>query len=726
MPKIPTFQAKGRITAEAGAVRTNIQVSPFQTTAGELSKVAKVAEDYYIKQRDNNDKIAAKKKYYEMKSESDKIIESQKNNGDEFESVSIYRQQFGDYRKQQLSEIKNNRVKKRLETLLDIEQPENIYKIKKNSFEAMERNSNQLYIQEQNVFSVEYTLEKNLNKKKQIQDKQINSALEYKNIHGMGDAWFNKEKNIIISNNIILDVTQEISSNPRQAYLNLQDKNKYIGLDSFKRRKLINEAKSVLVPEIKENYKNFAAAASLGKKVPFDLKFAKEILRPKEYQKIIQEHGALVESVDNVNIINSVNAKDSSQVTDDFIKEAEQKYPVIKAEKIKKIYKDALKNRNEAMAKDPVLFLTQTDDNLKILVEELAAETNPDMIVKKKLALTDVIVQKQIDMGQPNYQVKVMSQSQADSFVEKYMNGDQNMRVVMLQNLNSEFGTYNSQAMLQLSAAGLPVTAELSSFFNNPNITEKFLTFDSKEEQDRLKQFAKDRNINFNTLRKDVRDNLQDFETVAMRGSSFNNSVALEKIDNIVETLTFYTLSNMSANPGKGENAARKDAVSLINNSFNIEETFFVPLIYDGKSIASSADFIAEKAGLIKDFYLQDFDAVAFQSMDEDVTEVELTEAMTDQMKNFGEWRNKSDGSGIIYGIVFNDGSFGPVVNKDGENLEFNFDDTTLSIPGTDKDIDVEIRIKSQKLDPRGAYPAIPESIKRQEENKQVKLTRTR
>ena len=724
MPKIPTFEAKGRITAEAAGVRTNIQVSPFQTPAGELSKVAKVAEDYYIKQRDNNDKIAAKKKYYEMKSESDKIIESQKNNGDEFESVSIYRQQFGDYRKQQLSEIKNNRVKKRLETLLDIEQPENVYKIKKNSFEAMERNSNQIYTQEQNVLSVEYTLEKNLNKKKQIQDKQINSALEYKDIHGMGDAWFNKEKNIIISNNIILDVTQEISSNPRQAYLNLQDKNKYIGLDSFKRRKLINEAKSVLVPEIKKNYKNFAAAAALGKEAPFDFNFAKEILRPKEYQKIIQEYDAIKDTVSNVSIINSIKSKDLSKVTDEFINDAEQTYPFIKSQKIKKIYIDAVKNRNEAMAKDPVLFLTQTDDNIKILVDELAAETNQDMIVKKKLALTDVIVQKQIDMGQPNYQIKVMSQSQADGFVEKYMNGDQNMRVAMLQNLNSEFGTYNSQAMLQLSGAGLPVTAELSSFFNNPKVTEKFLSFDEKDEQERLKQFAKDNNINFNTLRKDVRDNLKDFEGAAMRGSAFNNSVALEKIDNIVESLTFYTLSSMVS--GKSENAARKEAVNLINGSFNVQETFFIPLIYDGKSIASSADFIAEKANLIKDFYLQDFGAVAFQSMDEDVTEVELTEAMTDQMKNFGEWRNKSDGSGIIYGIVFNDGSFGPVVNKDGENLEFNFDDTTLSIPGTDKDIDVEIRIKSQKLDPRGAYPAIPESIKRQEENKQVKLTRTR
>ena len=95
-------------------------------------------------------------------------------------------------------------------------------------------------------------------------------------------------------------------------------------------------------------------------------------------------------------------------------------------------------------------------------------------------------------------------------------------------------------------------------------------------------------------------------------------------------------------------------------------------------------------------------------------------------MKNFGEWRNKADGTGIVYGIVFNDGSFGPVINANGDNLEFNFDDTSLSIPGTNKDIDLEIRIKSQKLEPRRAYPAIPESIKRQEENKQVKITRIR
>jgi len=722
MPKIPTFTTQARPTTETASITSNLQI-PLNTVAGALSPVTKAITKHAIAEKDLENKTEA------LKLENESLLELT----DIFEKASRL-----DNKDQalQLVQSESKIIQDKFSNLA--------------SNKAVQTSFNNNYLAEvqKGIFKVNTRVSTNViqsldNEVSKTKNRLLTEAFVSKNPLAIAelknDLGFLYEKtykgrvDVDAYDKLILNIpneisafeaSQEISNNPKQAYLNLMNKNKYPDLDINKRIRLTNEAKSVLVPEIRENYKNFAAAAALGKEVPFDFNFAKEILRPKEYQKIVQEYDAIKDTVSNVSIINSITSKDLSKATDEFINDAEQKYPFIKSQKIKKIYTDAVKNRNEAMAKDPVLFLTQTDDNLKILVEELAAETNSDMIVKKKLALTDVIVQKQIDMGQPNYQVKVMSQSQADSFVTQYMNGDQNMRVMMLQNLNSEFGTYNSQAMLQLSEAGLPVTAELSSFFNNPKVTEKFLSFDEKDEQDRLKQFAKDNNINFNTLRKDVRDNLKDFEGAAMRGSAFNNSVALEKIDNIVETLTFYTLSGMVS--GKSENAARKEAVNLINGSFNVQETFFIPLIYDGKSIASSADFIAEKAGLIKDFYLQDFDAVAFQSMDEDVTEVELTEAMTDQMKNFGEWRNKSDGSGIIYGIVFNDGSFGPVVNRDGENLEFNFDDTTLSIPGTDKDIDVEIRIKSQKLDPRGAYPAIPESIKKQEENKQVKLTRTR
>ena len=332
---------------------------------------------------------------------------------------------------------------------------------------------------------------------------------------------------------------------------------------------------------------------------------------------------------------------------------------------------------------------------------ELQNENNPDLRLQKKKALTEVYVETQLSMGQPPYQIKVMSNSEATNFVERYVNGDQNMRVAMLQNLAAEFGDYNSNAMLQLTNAGLPVTAELSSFFNNPKLTERFLSFDSKNEQERLKRYAKDNDITFNDVRRSIRENLSEFEDVVMRGSKFNTSVALDKMDNIVDVLSYYALNEMVA--GVSQGAAEKNAYNLINNSFDIQESFFVPLVYNGRSLNSGhVDFVVDKANLIKDFYVEDFGAVAFESVDEDVTDIQLNEAMIDQLKNFGEWRNTADGTGLIYGIVFNDGSFGPVKNQQGEYLSFTFDDTSLTIPGTDKDINLDIRTKSETKKQRG------------------------
>ena len=263
MVKIPTFESRTRITAEPAGVTTGIRVSPTATPAAALSKVAKVAEDYYIKQRDNNEKIEAKKKFYEMKSESDKIIESQKNNGDEFQSIDVYKQEFGEYRKQQLSQIKNKRVKKRLETLLDIEQPENVYTIKKNSFKAMEKNSNELYNQEQNSLGVKYTLETDVNKKKQIQDQQINSAREYENIHGMGEAWLNKETNKIVAGNELFGVEKAVARKDYGTALNLLKQSTSIDQDDVEKQVIKIQKESAEYNETNLYTKDFFEGKSL-------------------------------------------------------------------------------------------------------------------------------------------------------------------------------------------------------------------------------------------------------------------------------------------------------------------------------------------------------------------------------------------------------------------------------------------------------------------------------
>jgi hypothetical protein len=725
MPKIPTFTSEARITEQAASVKSNVQIPLSQTIGTALAPVTKAVVAHGVREKNLENKSETLQLENKSIMELNDVIEEASRLNNKDKAYNLIETQSKIIGAKYANQASNNFVKNSFNANFLGEVQKGIFKtntrVSKNILDTLD---NEVSIKQNRLLTQAYV------SKDPMALRLIKTDLEklYEDSYqGRIDVdEYDKLIQGIPGVIQVFEATQEISSNPKQAYLNLMDENKYTNLDLNKRIQLIGDAKGVLLPEVRDEYKNFISAAALGKEAPFDKNFAKEILEPKEYDKVIKEYNSVIETVSNVKTINTIPNKDLSKTVDLLIKNAEEKNitNVAKGQRLKKIYSDALIARNKAMADDPVFFLTQTNDNIKVLTEELSNETNPNLKIQKKLALTDIFVKTQKDMGQPGYQIKVMSNSEASNFVERYQNGDQNMRIAMLQNLESEFGTYNSQAMLQLSGAGLPVTAELSSFFNNPKLTERFLSFDSKEEQTRLKNVAKDKNVKFNDIRSSIRNNLKDFEDVAMRGSRFNTSVALEKMDNIIEVLTYYTLNEMAA--GQSQGAAEKAATNLIDSAFDIQDSFFVPSIYNGKNISASSDFIVEKSSLIKDFYLQDFDAVAFQSLDEDVTNVELNEAMRDQMKNFGEWRNKADGTGIVYGIVFNDNSFGPVINANGDNLEFNFDDTTLSIPGTDKDIDLEIRIKSQKLDPRGAYPAIPESIKRQEENKQVKLTRTR
>ena len=725
MPKIPTFTSEARITEQAASVKSNVQIPLSQTIGTALAPVTKAVVAHGVREKNLENKSETLQLENKSIMELNDVIEEASRLNNKDKAYNLIETQSKIIGAKYANQASNNFVKNSFNANFLGEVQKGIFKtntrVSKNILDTLD---NEVSIKQNRLLTQAYV------SKDPMALRLIKTDLEklYEDSYqGRIDVdEYDKLIQGIPGVIQVFEATQEISSNPKQAYLNLMDENKYTNLDLNKRIQLIGDAKGVLLPEVRDEYKNFISAAALGKEAPFDKNFAKEILEPKEYDKVIKEYNSVIETVSNVKTINTIPNKDLSKTVDLLIKNAEEKNitNVAKGQRLKKIYSDALIARNKAMADDPVFFLTQTNDNIKVLTEELSNETNPNLKIQKKLALTDIFVKTQKDMGQPGYQIKVMSNSEASNFVERYQNGDQNMRIAMLQNLESEFGNYNSNAMLQLSNAGLPVTAELSSFFNNPKLTERFLSFDSKEEQIRLKNVAKDKNVKFNDIRSSIRNNLKDFEDVAMRGSRFNTSVALEKMDNIIEVLTYYTLNEMAA--GQSQGAAEKAATNLIDSAFDIQDSFFVPSIYNGKNISASSDFIVEKSSLIKDFYLQDFDAVAFQSLDEDVTNVELNEAMRDQMKNFGEWRNKADGTGIVYGIVFNDNSFGPVINANGDNLEFNFDDTTLSIPGTDKDIDLEIRIKSQKLDPRGAYPAIPESIKRQEENKQVKLTRTR
>jgi len=212
MPKIPTFTAKATPTTEVASIKTGLKLSPTATPAAGLLPAAKAIDEYYIKQRDNNEKLEAKKKFYEMKIESDKIIKQEENNPDEFSSVNTYNQQFGQYSKQELSQIKNKRVKQKLQLLLDSDQAESVYKVKSNSFKAFESQNLSIYNTEQNTLATEYSLADNSKIKKIKKQSRIDSATEFANMHNMGKSWLDKEVQTINTDSAIFDADVAIAN----------------------------------------------------------------------------------------------------------------------------------------------------------------------------------------------------------------------------------------------------------------------------------------------------------------------------------------------------------------------------------------------------------------------------------------------------------------------------------------------------------------------------------
>jgi hypothetical protein len=212
MPKIPTFTARATPTTEVASIKTGLKLSPTATPAASLLPAAKAIDEYYIKQRDNNEKLEAKKKFYEMKIESDKIIKQEENNPDEFSSVNTYNQQFGQYSKQELSQIKNKRVKQKLQLLLDSDQAESVYKVKSNSFKAFESQNLSIYNTEQNTLATEYSLVDNAEIKKIKKQSRIDSATEFANMHNMGKSWLDKEVQTINTDSAIFDADVAIAN----------------------------------------------------------------------------------------------------------------------------------------------------------------------------------------------------------------------------------------------------------------------------------------------------------------------------------------------------------------------------------------------------------------------------------------------------------------------------------------------------------------------------------
>ena len=253
MPKIPTYQARGRPTAEVGAVKTNIKLSPFATPAAALMPVAEKVSEYYLKQKELANKTEANKKFFEIQNDVDIIQERLKNNIQEDESVNLFNQGYKIATEEKINQIKNNRVKELLQTKLNIEYPEYLLKVKKNSRNALEQESVASHNSSQNIYMSQYYFA-NEEEQKIIKEKLIQNEIDFNTSWMTGKPSLDKAVKKIESDLYIGKIKKNITDkNYGQALSLLKDVDSSKFLDYEERIKLVGEVKEGFKITLNEN-----------------------------------------------------------------------------------------------------------------------------------------------------------------------------------------------------------------------------------------------------------------------------------------------------------------------------------------------------------------------------------------------------------------------------------------------------------------------------------------
>ena len=210
--KIPTYTAKGRPTAEVSSIKTGLKISPTSSMASALLPAAKEITDYVVKKRNIEETVQSKKKVIEIKSEYEKFLKEEENNIVEDDAIRNFSIKSNQYALSKINQIKNKRVKAKVITLLDLENAEYIYNVKKNSRDALEKENINIYNTEQNILAGKYSTTEDLGLKDNYEFQLINNAKIFNEQNNLGKTSLDKDIKNIKTDLFLFDVDKLVAN----------------------------------------------------------------------------------------------------------------------------------------------------------------------------------------------------------------------------------------------------------------------------------------------------------------------------------------------------------------------------------------------------------------------------------------------------------------------------------------------------------------------------------
>ena len=678
MVKIPTYNAEGTVTTDVGVTKTGVQVPLSQSIGTTLAPITKAVANHAIKEKNFENKTEALKLENEALLELVDVFEEagQKDNKDV--AFSIIQNKSEIIKNKYKNKASNKHVLTMFNNNFYAEVQKGIFKVNtKVSGNIIQSLDQQVSTKKNRLLTDAYLNDNPL--AFQLIGSELEKLYEENYKGRIDDDEYNRLVANIPAELQIFEVNQLITKDPLSAIQKLRDPDQFKDLQLEDRISLEREALLSYKPILKDNMTNYLVALENGEQIPLDQNAVKEIFGNTAYQDFKQTEKNIINySAYKVNLYNS-KVGDERSVVESFPL-TDENY----AEDLK--YKQKLINeltkKDELIAKDSARLVLTYNSEVRAAYDEFNNETNETIKAQKFSKYVNMVYQAQVDMGIDSDLIKIIPQNQAADIVKDYNSRSANEKIGYLQALEGQYGEYYGKVLMQLSENGLPVTAKLVSYFNDEKFALSSLSIDTKEEKEVLRNFLKGTDETVSSVQKKVADDIEEFRQKVLLGNPYNTSKANKELDQITEVLTYMAINEMSR--GTDIDDAVGFATDFINNNFVMEESYFIPRIYNNEPLGSGqVEFVAKKANVIKNHYLEAFDMETFRSTNPDVPEEELNSSMIEQAKKNGVWLNTADGNGLVFAIKFFDGTYGLIQNKEGKLLRFNFDDDSYVLPGT-------------------------------------------
>ena len=703
MPKIPTFTAEGSITQLEGTT-TNIQMGLNNNLASALAPITKTIVEQKVKENALQNQAEALRLENDFITDMQNVqttIKTDPKYALNKDAANIYlKEQSETFIKKYRALATNGNVQDKFSNYALAETQKSIFKTDALISNNILADLNNSYIkQKENLMKTAFM------------DKKFDMATLKIDLEKLAIDTYSSQVSPPELDKLLATIPREIdmmvglenvSQSPSKTFKLLKNVNYLPNITIEQRKDLQEKAKAILKPQIRTEFKNYIDARVNGKEpARFDVEYINEIFTEPEAEKIMVVKEMADNNANTIKFFHTLSNDDIDVNLKSAIEENETTLSGDLAKEANNFLIETVENIKLDRQDNPVKYVIDTNTDIE---NELMNVSNMEAVFaapnqydtsameEAQLNITERIIEEQINLGIKN--VKVMTNEQSQSFVASYNEAaqlsDGDKLNNMVNGLLDSYGDNAGIAIQQLRENGLPFGALVSAGLKNSVLAEIALSFDTKEEKKEIETFLKISKINKGEMQEEIKDGIADFINIVRKNTPNDSTDSLTKTNEIEEFLTFVAAQKMNGNPDMSESDAIQFAVDSWNNNFVLTDTYYIGVQQGDKKLnLNETNKIQDTTDLLKTYYLDELDVVAFQSNSED-DPVVLSNKMRSQMSINGEWRNTPDGEGVIFGIVLDNG-FAPVINNKGEQIIFKFDDKSGLVPGTDIVIDFDV-----------------------------------